>query len=113
MDLLDAKKKLEKSYRYKNDYNKRVYDRFSLMLPAGEKDRLKKAAAERGESLNAYISVSYTHLENDLVPVYETDKGIKVVYGTELHSALEVKSNYREWANRRFSDCLLYTSRCV
>ena len=34
----------------------------------------------------------------------ETDKGIKVVYGTELHSALEVKSNYREWANRRFSD---------
>lgn len=43
-------------------------------------------------------------IENDLVPVYETDKGIKVVYGTELHSALEVKSNYREWANRRFSD---------
>lgn len=43
-------------------------------------------------------------IENDLVPVYETDKGIKVVYGTELHSALQVKSRYREWIDRRFSD---------
>lgn len=44
-------------------------------------------------------------IENELVPVYETSTGEKVVYGTELHTALEVKSNYREWINRRISDC--------
>lgn len=43
-------------------------------------------------------------IENKLVPVYETSTGEKVVYGTELHVVLEVKSNYREWINRRFSD---------
>lgn len=43
-------------------------------------------------------------IENELVPVYETSTGEKVVYGTELHVVLEVKSNYREWINRRFSD---------
>ena len=44
-------------------------------------------------------------IENDLVPVYETDKGEKVVYGTELHAVLEVATPYRTWAARRFSDC--------
>lgn len=44
-------------------------------------------------------------IENELVPVYETDKGEKVVYGTELHAALEVVTPYRKWANRRFADC--------
>ncbi len=43
-------------------------------------------------------------IENEFVPVYETDKGEKVVYGSELHAVLQVKSNYREWINRRFSD---------
>ena len=44
-------------------------------------------------------------IENDLVPVYETDTGEKVVYGTELHEVLDVKSPYREWSARRFKDC--------
>lgn len=44
-------------------------------------------------------------LENNLVPVYETNEGEKVVYGSELHEILEVKSNYREWSARRFRDC--------
>jgi len=44
-------------------------------------------------------------IENDIVPVYETDRGEHVVYGLDLHKALEVKSNYREWAARRFNDC--------
>lgn len=44
-------------------------------------------------------------IENTLVPVYETDTGEKVVYGTELHNTLEVKSNYREWVARRLSEC--------
>ena len=43
-------------------------------------------------------------IENGLVPVYQTDIGEKVVYGTELHEVLEVKSRYREWIERRFVD---------
>ena len=43
-------------------------------------------------------------IENELVPVYETSTGEKVVYGTELHEVLEVRSNYREWISRRFTD---------
>lgn len=43
-------------------------------------------------------------IENELVPVYETSTGEKVVYGSELHKILEVKSNCREWIKRRFSD---------
>lgn len=44
-------------------------------------------------------------IENELVPVYETSTGEKVVYGSELHVVLEVKSRYREWIDRRFTDC--------
>lgn len=45
-----------------------------------------------------------TVIENELVPVYETSTGEKVVYGSELHDVLDVKSNYREWVKRRFAD---------
>lgn len=45
-----------------------------------------------------------TVIENELVPVYETSTGEKVVYGTELHEVLGVKSRYREWIDRRFAD---------
>lgn len=44
-------------------------------------------------------------IENDLVPVYTTDTGEKVVYGTELHAVLQVKSNYRDWIKNRLNDC--------
>lgn len=44
-------------------------------------------------------------IENELVPVYETSTGEKVVYGSDLYEALHVKSNYREWSKRRFKDC--------
>lgn len=44
-------------------------------------------------------------IENELVSVYETDKGEKVVYGTELHAVLGVKSNYRDWIKNRLKDC--------
>lgn len=43
-------------------------------------------------------------IENELVPVYETSTGEKVVYGSELHEVLGVKSRYREWIDRRLSD---------
>lgn len=44
-------------------------------------------------------------LENELVPVYETDAGEKVVYGRELHSVLNVKSRYNDWVRNRFNEC--------
>ena len=44
-------------------------------------------------------------LENELVPVYETDTGEKVVYWSELHAALKVKTAYKDWSIRRLRDC--------
>lgn len=44
-------------------------------------------------------------IENELVPVYETSTGEKVVYGSELHDVLGVKSQYRDWIRNRISDC--------
>lgn len=44
-------------------------------------------------------------IENDLVPVYETDKGEKVVYGKDLHKSLEVKTDFSTWVKRRFNEC--------
>ena len=44
-------------------------------------------------------------IESELVPVYVTSTGEKVVYGTGLHEALDVKSNYREWSKRRLAEC--------
>lgn len=45
-----------------------------------------------------------TVIENELVPVYETSTGEKVVYGTELHEVLGVKTPYKDWSERRLSD---------
>lgn len=44
-------------------------------------------------------------IENELVPVYVTNKGEKVVYGTELHAVLEVKSRFNDWIRNRLNDC--------
>lgn len=44
-------------------------------------------------------------LENELVPVYETDLGEKVVYGSELHKALLVKTDFSTWIKRRLNEC--------
>lgn len=44
-------------------------------------------------------------IENELVPVYETSTGEKVVYGTELYEVLEVKSKFADWIKNRLSDC--------
>lgn len=43
-------------------------------------------------------------LENELVPVYVTSTGEKVVYGSELHSVLGVRTPYKDWSVRRLSD---------
>lgn len=44
-------------------------------------------------------------IENELVPVYETSTGEKVVYGTELHAVLKVKSKFADWVKNRLNDC--------
>lgn len=43
-------------------------------------------------------------IENDLVPVYKTDTGEQVVYGSDLHRVLEVKSRYNDWIRNRIMD---------
>lgn len=47
---------------------------------------------------------SLTIIENELVPVYETNTGEKVVYGSELHEVLQVKTPYKDWSTRRLND---------
>lgn len=44
-------------------------------------------------------------IENELVPVYTTSTGEKVVYGSELHAVLEVRTSYKDWSIRRFNEC--------
>lgn len=44
-------------------------------------------------------------IENELVPVYKTSTGEKVVYGTELHTILGVKSKFADWVKNRLNDC--------
>lgn len=44
-------------------------------------------------------------LENELVPVYETDQGIKVVNGRELHQVLQSKQDFSTWVKKRLSEC--------
>lgn len=39
------------------------------------------------------------------MPVYETSTGEKVVYGTELHEVLGVKSKFADWIKNRLNDC--------
>ena len=45
-----------------------------------------------------------TIIENELVPVYETSNGEKVVYGSELHEVLGVRTPYKDWSSRRLLD---------
>lgn len=40
----------------KNKWNAKTYDRISLFVPKGEKEKIKAAAEERGQSVNGLIS---------------------------------------------------------
>lgn len=44
-------------------------------------------------------------IENELVPVYETSMGEKVVYGSELYENLESKRQYTDWIKGRLMEC--------
>ncbi len=48
----EAKKRLEKQYKRQNEYIKKNFDRVSVTLPAGTKDKI----TAKGESINGYIS---------------------------------------------------------
>lgn len=52
VDARQAKKTLEKQYKRQNDYIKNNYDRVSVTLPKGTKERITAA----GETLNGFIN---------------------------------------------------------
>ena len=51
-ELKRAEEKLKRLYRYHNTYNKTHYERFSLLLPEGTKERIKALGYT---SMNAII----------------------------------------------------------
>ena len=44
-------------------------------------------------------------IENELVPVYETDTGEKVVNGRELYAVIGSKQKFVDWVQTRLTDC--------
>lgn len=55
MKPIEAKRKLEEQYKRQNEYNRKNYERVSLMFPAGEREKVREAASLEGKSLNSYI----------------------------------------------------------
>lgn len=50
-----AYKDSSKAIEYVNQYNKKKYDRITVMLPKGEKETVKLHAMAHGEKMNAFI----------------------------------------------------------
>ena len=48
----EANERLEKQYKRQNEHIKENYDRISITLPKGTKERIKS----KGESINGYIT---------------------------------------------------------
>ena len=46
----------ERKAKWQNDYIARTYDRINLTVPKGDKERIAEAAAQAGQSVNAYIN---------------------------------------------------------
>lgn len=53
MEGKDAIKKLQNQYKRQNNYIKDNFDRMSIVLPKGTKEKIKELT---GQSCNAYIS---------------------------------------------------------
>lgn len=52
MAVKESKERLEKQYKRQNEHIKEKYDRVSITLPKGTKERIRA----KGESVNGYIS---------------------------------------------------------
>lgn len=39
-------------------YNAKTYDRIEIVVPKGDKDKIKEAAKQKGESVNAFINAA-------------------------------------------------------
>ena len=46
----------EKGVKYRNEYSRMNYDRFSVMFPKGKKVEYMRLASAQGQSLNAIIN---------------------------------------------------------
>ena len=46
------------SSRVKNRYNRKAYDRLAIMVPKGEKEKIKERAEAEGLSLNGYVKAA-------------------------------------------------------
>ena len=46
------------------------------------------------------MEYNMTMVDNEIVPVYETDKGEKIVDGRELHGVLESKQDFSTWIKK-------------
>lgn len=51
-----AFKEKKRGIAYNNEYNRENYDRITIMMPKGTREKLKEIARERGESVNALVS---------------------------------------------------------
>jgi len=61
--MSDTKEKFDR-ISYQNNYNKKKYDRVTIMLPNGEHAKLKDIAKSEGMSVNAYIQTAIAYYKN-------------------------------------------------
>jgi len=54
----------ERDYQHINSYNTDTYDRIVLMFPKGAKERIKRRAQERGQSVTAFLA---SFIPSDLI----------------------------------------------
>jgi len=61
--MSDTKEKFDR-ISYQNNYNKKKYDRVTIMLPNGEHVKLKEIAKSDGMSVNKYIISAIEYYKN-------------------------------------------------